>query len=135
MPRISLVSYVCGGARVNLGRTVTTYGYYARRVSRNDRPCLRSPAWIADARRTGPSDGGRRDRHGDRGLRGHAGRLTGKRVSARLFVDEVAAHGAECCNYLLAVDVEMNTVDGYSMSGWDTGYGDMVMRPDLSTFD
>ncbi|MCB0930565.1 MAG: glutamine synthetase [Mycobacterium sp.] len=61
------------------------------------------------------------------------GRLTGKRVSARLFVDEVAAHGAECCNYLLAVDVEMNTVDGYSMSGWDTGYGDMVMRPDLST--
>lgn len=61
------------------------------------------------------------------------GRLTGKRVSARLFVDEVAAHGAECCNYLLAVDVEMNTVDGYSMSGWDTGYGDMVMRPDLGT--
>lgn len=61
------------------------------------------------------------------------GRLTGKRVSARLFLDEVAAHGAECCNYLLAVDVEMNTVDGYAMSGWETGYGDMVMRPDLST--
>ena len=38
------------------------------------------------------------------------GRLVGKRVSARLFVDEVAAHGAECCNYLLAVDVDMNTV-------------------------
>jgi len=61
------------------------------------------------------------------------GRLTGKRVSARLFAEEVAAHGAECCNYLLAVDVEMNTVDGYSMSGWETGYGDMVMRPDMST--
>jgi glutamine synthetase len=61
------------------------------------------------------------------------GRLTGKRVSARLFVEEVAAHGAECCNYLLAVDVEMNTVDGYAMSSWETGYGDMVMRPDLST--
>ena len=61
------------------------------------------------------------------------GRLTGKRVSARLFVEEVAAHGAECCNYLLAVDVDMNTVDGYAMSGWDTGYGDMVMRPDMST--
>jgi glutamine synthetase len=61
------------------------------------------------------------------------GRLTGKRVSARLFVDEVSAHGAECCNYLLAVDVDMNTVNGYAMSGWDTGYGDMVMRPDLST--
>ncbi len=61
------------------------------------------------------------------------GRLTGKRVSARLFVDEVAAHGAECCNYLLAVDVDMNTVAGYAMSGWETGYGDMVMRPDLNT--
>jgi glutamine synthetase len=44
------------------------------------------------------------------------GRLTGKRVSARLFVEDVAAHGAECCNYLLAVDVDMNTVDGYAMS-------------------
>ena len=61
------------------------------------------------------------------------GRLTGKRVSARLFVDEVAAHGSECCNYLLAVDVEMNTVDGYRMSSWESGYGDMVMRPDMST--
>ncbi|WP_099023531.1 glutamine synthetase family protein [Mycolicibacterium palauense] len=61
------------------------------------------------------------------------GRLTGKRVSARLFVEDVAAHGAECCNYLLAVDVEMNTVDGYAMSSWDTGYGDMVMTPDFAT--
>ena len=61
------------------------------------------------------------------------GRLTGKRVSARLFVEEVAAHGAECCNYLLAVDVDMNTVDGYAMSSWESGYGDMVMRPDLTT--
>ena len=61
------------------------------------------------------------------------GRLVGKRVAAGLFVDEIAAHGAECCTYLLAVDVEMNTVAGYSMSGWNTGYGDMVMTPDLST--
>jgi glutamine synthetase len=61
------------------------------------------------------------------------GRLMGKRVSARFFVDEVAEHGAECCNYLFAVDVDMTTVDGYAMSGWDTGYGDMVMRPDLTT--
>src|ERR1700739_2476763 len=61
------------------------------------------------------------------------GRLMGKRVSARLFSDEVAAHGAECCRYLLAVDVEMNTVPGYAMSSWDTGYGDMVMTPDLTT--
>jgi glutamine synthetase len=61
------------------------------------------------------------------------GRLTGKRISARLFVDDVMAHGAECCNYLLAVDVDMNTVDGYAMSSWEAGYGDMVMTPDFST--
>ena len=61
------------------------------------------------------------------------GRLTGKRVAARLFSEEVAEHGAECCNYLLAVDVDMNTVSGYAMSSWDTGYGDMVMQPDFST--
>ncbi|MGV0643308.1 glutamine synthetase family protein [Mycolicibacterium sp. XJ879] len=61
------------------------------------------------------------------------GRLTGKRVSGRLFVEEVAEHGAECCNYLMAVDVDMNTVDGYSMSSWNTGYGDMVMTPDFAT--
>jgi glutamine synthetase len=61
------------------------------------------------------------------------GRLTGKRVSAELFVDDVAEHGAECCNYLLAVDVDMNTVEGYTMSSWETGYGDMVMTPDFST--
>jgi glutamine synthetase len=62
------------------------------------------------------------------------GRLVGKRVSARLFIDEMAEHGAECCSYLLAVDVDMNTVSGYTMSSWDTGYGDMVMMPDLTTF-
>ena len=50
-----------------------------------------------------------------------------------MFVEDVAAHGAECCNYLLAVDVDMNTVDGYAMSSWETGYGDMVMTPDFST--
>jgi glutamine synthetase len=61
------------------------------------------------------------------------GRLTGKRISARLFVDDVAEHGAECCNYLLAVDVDMNTVDGYAISSWETGYGDMVMTPDFAT--
>ena len=61
------------------------------------------------------------------------GRLVGKRASARLFKDEIARHGAECCNYLLAVDVEMNTVDGYSISSWEKGYGDMAMIPDLST--
>jgi glutamine synthetase len=61
------------------------------------------------------------------------GRLVGKRVSARLFRDDVAEHGAEACNYLLAVDVEMNTVDGYAISSWETGYGDMVLTPDFDT--
>jgi glutamine synthetase len=61
------------------------------------------------------------------------GRLVGKRLSARLFLEDAAAHGAECCNYLLAVDVEMNTVEGYAMSSWGHGYGDMAMRPDLDT--
>lgn len=61
------------------------------------------------------------------------GRLVGKRASARLFLEELAEHGAECCNYLLAVDVENNTVDGYSISSWERGYGDMAMMPDLDT--
>jgi glutamine synthetase len=61
------------------------------------------------------------------------GRLVGKRIAAGLFLEEIAPHGAECCGYLLAVDVDMNTVAGYAMSSWDTGYGDVVMRPDLAT--
>ncbi len=61
------------------------------------------------------------------------GRLQGKRLDARHFLSEIVAHGAEGCNYLLAIDVEMNTVPGYAMAGWERGYGDFVMRPDLAT--
>ncbi|WMX47880.1 glutamine synthetase family protein [Streptomyces roseicoloratus] len=61
------------------------------------------------------------------------GRLQGKRFAAPFFLDEVLDHGTEGCNYLLAVDTEMNTVDGYEMSSWDRGYGDFAMRPDLAT--
>ncbi|WP_416976577.1 glutamine synthetase family protein [Streptomyces sp. T028] len=61
------------------------------------------------------------------------GRLQGKRFAARFFLDEVLHHGTEGCNYLLAVDTEMNTVDGYAMSSWERGYGDFAMHPDLST--
>jgi glutamine synthetase len=61
------------------------------------------------------------------------GRLQGKRMDAGFFVEEIVAHGAEACNYLLAVDVEMNTVPGYAMSSWDRGYGDFVLDPDLDT--
>src|SRR6185369_11312234 len=61
------------------------------------------------------------------------GRLAGKRLSAEFFLEEVAEHYSEGCNYLLAVDVDMNTVDGYAMSSWDRGYGDFVMVPDMGT--
>jgi glutamine synthetase len=61
------------------------------------------------------------------------GRLQGKRLVADHFVEEVISHGAEACNYLLAVDVEMNTVPGYRMASWETGYGDFVMKPDFDT--
>jgi glutamine synthetase len=61
------------------------------------------------------------------------GRLQGKRLVGRHFVDDVLKHDAEACNYLLAIDVDMNTVEGYAMSSWETGYGDFVMRPDLTT--
>src|SRR6266581_3506258 len=61
------------------------------------------------------------------------GRLAGKRLSAEYFLDEVAEHYAEGCNYLLAVDVDMNTVGGYDMSSWERGYGDFVLKPDLAT--
>jgi glutamine synthetase len=61
------------------------------------------------------------------------GRLQGKRLTATHFLEEVVEHGAESCNYLLAVDVDMRTVDGYAMSSWEGGYGDMVLKPDLDT--
>jgi glutamine synthetase len=61
------------------------------------------------------------------------GRLMGKRLTARHFVEEVAAHGAEGCNYLLAVDVEMTPVSGFAMASWERGYGDFLLVPDLDS--
>jgi glutamine synthetase len=61
------------------------------------------------------------------------GRLQGKRLTATHFLEEVVEHDAEGCNYLLAVDVEMNTVEGYAMSSWERGYGDFVFKPDMDT--
>ena len=61
------------------------------------------------------------------------GRLQGKRLTATHFLDEVVEHDAEGCNYLLAVDVDMNTVEGYAMSSWERGYGDFVFKPDMDT--
>jgi glutamine synthetase len=61
------------------------------------------------------------------------GRLQGKRMHAAYFVDHVLEAGTEGCNYLLSVDIEMNTVEGYAMSSWDSGYGDLEFALDLQT--
>lgn len=61
------------------------------------------------------------------------GRLQGKYLHAQYFADHALGHGVEGCNYLLAVDVDMNTVDGYAISSWESGYGDMVFVLDLHT--
>src|SRR3954467_8228660 len=61
------------------------------------------------------------------------GRLQGKRLHGRYFLDVALEHGTEGCNYLLAVDVDMNTVGGYAISSWEKGYGDMEFVPDWST--
>jgi glutamine synthetase len=61
------------------------------------------------------------------------GRLQGKRFAAAFFLEEVMEHGTEGCNYLLAVDTDMNTVDGFAMSSWERGYGDFAMHADLTT--
>jgi glutamine synthetase len=61
------------------------------------------------------------------------GRLQGKRIHGQFFIDHVLENGTEGCNYLLAVDVDMNTVEGYAMSSWERGYGDMFFEMDLTT--
>ena len=61
------------------------------------------------------------------------GRLQGKRFHARFFLDEVVPHSTEACAYLLAVDTDMNTVDGYELASWETGYGDFMLIPDWNT--
>ncbi|WP_112322197.1 glutamine synthetase family protein [Oceanibium sediminis] len=60
------------------------------------------------------------------------GRLLGKRLHAEAFVESGFAE-THCCNYLLATDLEMATPDGYASTSWERGYGDYVMKPDLST--
>ncbi len=60
------------------------------------------------------------------------GRLVGTRFEAHFFVKD-GHHETHSCNYLLAVDMEMNTVQGYKSSNWQSGYGDYVMKPDMAT--
>jgi glutamine synthetase len=61
------------------------------------------------------------------------GRLQGKRIHAPFFIEDTIKNGTEGCNYLLAVDIDMNTVQGYDVSSWETGYADMGMAPDFDT--
>ncbi len=60
------------------------------------------------------------------------GRLMGKRFHAEAFLD-IAEGETHCCNYLLATDLAMATPDGYASTSWDKGYGDYILKPDLST--
>ncbi|MDX6594439.1 MAG: glutamine synthetase [Gaiellales bacterium] len=61
------------------------------------------------------------------------GRLMGKRMHAPFFVSDIAEHGAEGCYYLLTVDVDMTPIQGFEMASWESGYGDFVFRPDMSS--
>ncbi len=61
------------------------------------------------------------------------GRLVGKRIHGRFFLDEVVAHGMHVCDYLLACDMEMDPTPGYAFASWDRGYGDVHCVPDLAT--
>src|SRR6056297_2386005 len=60
------------------------------------------------------------------------GRLMGKRFHAEAFL-EIAEGETQCCNYLLATDLDMATPDGYAATSWSSGYGDYIMKPDLAT--
>ncbi len=61
------------------------------------------------------------------------GRLQGKRLDARFFADELGGGSVEGCSYLLASDVDMNTVDGFALTSWERGYGDLAFDPDFSS--
>ena len=62
------------------------------------------------------------------------GRLMGKRLHAEFFCEEMGdEHPVEGCNYLLALDMEMDPVPGYEIASWERGYGDFRVQPDLAS--
>src|SRR5436190_9552282 len=67
------------------------------------------------------------------GFTDHHGRLCGKRLTADFFLEQVARDGTHGCDYLLTTDFEMEPVPGYEFAGWDLGYGDVHLVPDLAT--
>src|SRR5262245_51871304 len=67
------------------------------------------------------------------GFTDHHGRLCGKRFAADFFLEHVAGEGTHGCDYLLTTDLEMEPVGGYEFAGWDQGYGDVHLVPNLDT--
>jgi glutamine synthetase len=61
------------------------------------------------------------------------GRLVGKRFTAPFFLDHVLKDGTHVCNYLLAVNIEMDPLDGFKLANWERGFGDFALRPDFTT--
>ncbi len=62
------------------------------------------------------------------------GRLMGKRLHGEFFVEEhIADHGVEGCNYLMALDMEMDPTPGYEIASWEQGFGDFALEPDVAT--
>src|SRR6202171_6038756 len=61
------------------------------------------------------------------------GRLVGKRLTGRHFLESALPHGAESCEYLLATDIDMSPQQGYGLAGWNRGFGDFQLKPDLAT--
>src|SRR5688572_21612651 len=61
------------------------------------------------------------------------GRLMGKRMHAEFFLEDSVEHGMEGCNYLLALEMDMDPVPGYELASWERGYGDFRVQPDLAS--
>src|SRR5256885_10529743 len=61
------------------------------------------------------------------------GRLVGKRIAGRYFLDGVAEGGTHGCNYLLTVNIEMDPLEGFQLASWEKGFGDFEVKPDLSS--
>lgn len=61
------------------------------------------------------------------------GRLVGKRFTGAFYLDQVAEHGTHACNYLLAVNMEMDPLEGFQVANWERGFGDFEMRPDAKS--
>src|SRR6186713_2361645 len=61
------------------------------------------------------------------------GRLVGKRIGTRFFLNETLGHGMHVCDYLLACDMDMDPTPGYRFASWADGYGDVHCVPDLTT--